>query len=350
MELQHRPSRAAEKAKTLPHPGDGRTDALSDVLRVVKLTGALFFISQASTPWGTEVPRAETFAPIILPRARHVVSYHIILKGSGWAGIPGVASTSFEAGDILVFPHGDPHSLLSAPGQPPEFDAAATLQFLRDMAAGKIPFVVQEGGGGPERTDIVCGFLACDMRPFNPVLATMPRLLHVKRRPEGQPDLLERLIELTLAEAQSDRAGRESIHMRLSELMFVEVVRRHLETQPMGQTGWLAGLRDASVGRALALLHRSPAHPWTLIELARQAGVSRAVLANRFAHLVGYPPMQYLTLWRMQVAAHLLAERSMKVAAVAYEVGYQSEAAFSRTFKKITGVTPAAWPIREAGD
>jgi hypothetical protein len=248
---------------------------------VVKLTGALFFISQASTPWGTEVPPAEAFAPIILPSARHVVSYHIILKGSGWAGIPGVASTSFEAGDILVFPHGDRHSLLSEPGQPPEFDAAATLQFFRDMAAGKIPFVVKEGGGGPERTDIVCGFLACDLRPFNPVLASMPRLVHVKRRPKGQPDLLERLIELTLAEAQSDRPGRESIHMRLSELMFVEVVRRHIETQPMGQTGWLAGLRDASVGHALALLHRSPAYPWTLIELARQAGVSRAVLANR---------------------------------------------------------------------
>jgi AraC-like DNA-binding protein len=324
-------------------------DPLSDVLRTVRLAGALFFLVDASSPWGVEVPHASAYTAILLPRAQHVVSYHIILEGSGWASIPGVASTWFEAGDVLVFPHADPYSLLSAPGQPPEFEIEATLQFFRDMAAGRLPFVIQEGGGGPERTRFVCGYLGCDVRPFNPVLSTLPRLLRVRRAAGASADLLDRLIELTLAEAGARRIGGECIRLRLSELMFVEVVRRHLEALPANQTGWLAGLRDPLVGRVLAVLHEHPAHPWTLQELAGRAGTSRAVLAERFAHLVGCPPIQYLTLWRMQLAARLLADGAVKVAAVGHEVGYESEAAFSRAFKKVTGMPPALWRSHDPG-
>jgi AraC-like DNA-binding protein len=314
---------------------------------MVKLTGALFFLVEASSPWGIEVPDADKFAAIILPRAQHVVSYHIVLKGSGWAEIPGGDHVRFEAGDVLVFAHGDAYSMLSAPGQRPEYDEQATLQFFRAMAAGKLPFVIEEGGGGPERAQFVCGYLGCDIRPFNPVLATLPRLLHVKRQRAAPDGLLGRLIELTLMEAQTSQAGGASIRLRLSELMFVEVVRRHLETLSAGQTGWLSGLRDPAIGRVLSMLHAHPAHPWTLGELATRAGVSRAVAAERFTHLVGCPPIHYLTLWRMQIAARFLSDGAMKVAAVAHEVGYESEAAFSRAFKKITGVSPAAWRNRQ---
>jgi AraC-like DNA-binding protein len=323
--------------------GEHGADPLSDVLRMVKLTGALFFVVDASKPWGIEVPHADAFAAIILPRAQHVVSYHIILKGSGWAVMPGGASTRFEAGDILVFPHGDPYAMLSAPDQMPEFDSEATVQFFRDMAAGRLPFVIEEGGGGTDRTEFVCGYLGCDVRPFNPVLATLPRLLHVKRRAGGKGSMMDALIELTLAEARTPRVGGGCIRLRLSELMFVEVVRRYLETLPALQTGWLAGLRDPAIGRVLSMMHERPAHPWQLSELAEHAAVSRAVLAERFAHLVGCPPMQYLALWRMQVAARLLADGDVKVAAVGHEVGYESEAAFSRAFKKATGIPPSAW-------
>jgi AraC-like DNA-binding protein len=319
------------------------TDPLSDVLRTVRLTGALFFLVDASSPWGIEVPHVKKFAEIILPRAQHVVSYHIVLKGFGWASIPNVAATRFDAGDVLVFAHGDPYSMLSAPDQPPEFDTAATLQFFREMAAGNLPFVVEEGGGGAERAQFVCGFLGCDMQPFNPLLSTLPRFLHVKRAAAAPEGLLGHLIELTLAEARTHRVGGDCIRLRLSELLFVEVVRRYLETLPAGQTGWLSGLRDAAIGRALSLLHGRPARSWTLNDLAKHVGVSRAVLAERFACLVGCPPMQYLTLWRMQIATRLLAEQVMKVAAVAHEVGYESEAAFSRAFKKVMGVSPAEW-------
>lgn len=326
--------------------GPAGRDPLSEVLRTVKLTGALFFMVDATSPWGVEVPRAGQFGPIILPRAQHVVSYHIALQGAGYASIPGVPPMPFTAGDIIVIPHGDAYAMLSRPGDPPEFSADATLQFFRDMAAGRLPFVVSEGGGGPERARFVCGFLGCDARPFNPLLETLPRLLHVRRPVGDRNDLLDRLIDVTLAEAQVSRAGGECIRLRLSELIFVEVVRRYLATLAPDQTGWLSGLRDPAIGRALALLHERPAHPWTLEALAKETATSRSVLADRFTHLVGYPPMQYLTRWRIQLAARLLADGSKKVAAAGQEVGYASEAAFSRTFKKITGVSPAAWRDR----
>lgn len=325
------------------------TDPLSDVLRMVKLTGAVFHLVEASFPWGVEVPPASRYASIILPRAQHVVSYHIILKGTGWVDIPGIASTWFEAGDILVLAHGDRYALLSTPGQAPEFDTGATIAFFRDMVAGKLPFVTREGGGGPGGAEYVCGFLGCDMRPFNPVFSTMPRLLCVKRSSGARDDLLSRLIDLTLADARLPRAGGESIRLRLSELIFVEVVRLCLESLPAHGTGWLSGLRDPSIGKVLAMLHERPEYPWTLNQLARQSGMSRAALAARFTHLVGHAPMQYLTLWRMQVAARLLADSPMKVATVAHESGYRSEAAFSRAFKKTVGVSPAAWRSSAAG-
>jgi AraC-like DNA-binding protein len=318
-------------------------DPLSEVLRTVKLTGALFFLVDATSPWGVDVPPAHDFGAIILPTAQHVVSYHIILRGAGYASVPGVAPMRFGAGDIIVFPHGDPYAMLSRPGQAPELTPESSLAFFRDMAAGKLPFVVQEGGGGPERAQFVCGFLGCDVRPFNPLLGMLPRLLHMTRSVGEHQDLLDHLIDLTLAEAQVRNPGGESIRLGLSELIFIEVVRRYVATRGEDSAGWLAGLRDPAVGRALALLHDSPADPWSLDALARRIGVSRSVLAERFVRLVGYPPMQYLVRWRMQLAARALTDGTKKVSAIGQDVGYESEAAFSRTFKRIAGVSPAAW-------
>jgi AraC-like DNA-binding protein len=324
-------------------PAAPRIDPLSDVLRAVKLTGALFFAVEASSPWGVEVPHEDSYAPTILPGAQRVVSYHIILDGEGWVGMAGSDPVRFEGGDILVFAHGDPYRLLSAPEQSPEFDGPATVAFLREMAAGRLPFAVEEGGGGEARTRYVCGYLGCDMRPFNPVLDALPRLLHVKGAGREPGDRLARLVELTLEAAQSSLPGGESIRLRLSELIFVEAIRRHLATRPAPLEGWLAGLGDPAVGRVLALLHNEPACSWTLDRLARRAGMSRTVLAERFAQFVGCPPMHYLTLWRMQLAARLLADSAIKVAAAAHAIGYESEAAFSRAFKKATGLSPGTW-------
>jgi AraC-like DNA-binding protein len=258
------------------------------------------------------------------------------------------AAVRLEAGDVLVLPHGDAYAMSTGPDAQGGPDRAEVLAFMRQMATGQLPFVVSEGGGGQDRLRLVCGFLGCDLEPFNPLLATLPRLLHVRRGPRSTADPLDQLIAFTVAESRERRAGGECVRLRLSELMFIEVVRRHLATLPAEETGWLAGLRDPMVGHALALLHGRPGHAWTLESLAHDVGLSRSVLAERFAHLVGHPPMGYLTRWRMQVAARLFADGPAKVSAVAREVGYDSEAAFSRAFKRAAGVPPGAWRRRLA--
>ena len=336
-------------ASALPAPEPGASglpghDPLSDVLRAVRLTAAVFFRVEARPPWVIGLPDGATIARSIVPRVQHVISYHVVIEGTCWGGVPGEPPVRLGAGDVLVLPQGDSYAmsmvddLRGGPGQ------KEVLGFLRAMSQGRLPFTVSEDGGGAARLQLVCGFLGCDMRPFNPLLATLPRLLCVRRSSAADP--LQKLIELALAESREPRAGGECVRLRLSELLFVEVVRRHLATLPAGQRSWLAGLRDPVVGPALVLLHERPAHAWSLDQLAREVGTSRTVLAERFAQFVGDAPIQYLTRWRMQIAARLLGESARKVAAVALEVGYESEAAFSRAFKRAAGMPPAAWRRR----
>jgi AraC-like DNA-binding protein len=320
-------------------------DPLSDVLRTVRLTGAVFFHVEASSPWVIEVPEGAALAAATLPRAQHMVSYHVVTRGACSGRLRDGPPVRLAEGDILVFPHGDPYVMSIAPGMRGGPDRAEVLAFMREMAAGRLPFTVAEGGGGRERLDVLCGFLACDAHPFNPLLDALPRLLHVPQAMTAH-DPLGRLVDFTVAESRDKRAGGECVRLRLSELMFVEVVRRHLTALPAEETGWLAGLRDRTVGRALALLHERPGETWTLEGLARAVGLSRSALAERFTHFVGEPPGQYLTRWRMQVAARLLADGQAKVSAVGMEVGYDSEAAFSRAFKRAAGVPPATWRSR----
>jgi len=322
-------------------------DPLSDVLRAVRLTGAVFFQVDASSPWIIEMPDSSVLASVTLPRAQHVISYHVVTRGSCWGTLRDGPAVHLEAGDVLLFPHGDAYAMsisAEAHGGPSQ---AEILEFMAEMAEGRLPIVVEEGGGGPEQLGLVCGFLGCDARPFNPLLTALPRLLHV-RRAFAPGDPLARLIEFALAEAQERRAGSECVRLRLSEVMFVEVIRRYLAGLPAEQTGWLAGLRDHTVSRALTCLHGRPGEPWTLETLAKTVGLSRSALAERFTHVVGAPPMQYLTQWRMQVAARLLTDNQAKVSTVALQVGYDSEAAFSRAFKKIAGVSPGAWRSHHA--
>jgi AraC-like DNA-binding protein len=249
----------------------------------------------------------------------------------------------FDAGDIIVYPHADAYYMASAPGVPPELDHAETLQFFHEVAAGNLPFVIPEGGGQAPPAKFICGFLGCDMSPFNPLFDSLPRLLHIRRPAGGRRDLLDQLVALTITEMQKPRVGGDSIRLGLSELMFIELLRRHLESLAPTGPGWLAGLRDAKVGRALGLFHAQPARDWTLEELAREIGISRSVLAERFARFVGETPMRYLTRWRMQLAARLLTDGNAKVASIAEDVGFRSESAFSRSFKKETGLSPAEW-------
>ena len=308
----------------------------------MRLTGAVFFRVDATAPWVIEMPDSSALTSVTLPRAQHVISYHVVTEGSCWGALLGGDRVHLEAGDVLLFPHGDAYVMSIAENARGGPEPAEVLGFMAEMVVGRLPFAVVEGGGGSERLGLVCGFLGCDVRPFNPLLAALPRLLHV-RRAFAAGDPLARLIDFALVESQERRAGAECVRLRLSEVMFVEVVRRHLASLPAEQTGWLSGLRDPSVGRALTCLHERPGEDWTLEKLAKAVGLSRSALAERFTHFVGEPPMQYLTRWRMQAAARLLADGEAKVSTVALRVGYDSEAAFSRAFKKAAGVPPAAW-------
>jgi AraC-like DNA-binding protein len=321
------------------------SDALSDVLRAVRLTGAVFFTVDVSPPWSTPVPGAQTLAPIIMPSAQHLISYHLVTSGRWWAIPAGGAPVRLETGDVIVFPGGVPHVMCSDPKvlPGPAFDVRAI------PPPQQWPYRIVGDTAGPERLGIVCGFLGCDVRPFNPLLAALPPTMVVSDRNGANNGWLGQFVRLAVAEVGDKRAGGDSVLGRLSELMFVEAVRRHIDSLPAEQTGWLAGLRDRSVGRALTLLHGQPARPWTLEELAREVGVSRSSLADRFLHFVGQPPMQYLAQWRMQVAAGLLANGGASLAEVAADVGYASEAAFSRAFKKVVGEPPAAWRRQRNG-
>jgi AraC-like DNA-binding protein len=313
-------------------------DVLSDVLRSVRLTGAVYFDFELSSPWVAEAPPSREIAAIVMPGAQRVIEYHLVARGACWANAVGESPIRLKEGDLIVFPQGDPHVLSSAPGMRASPDMSV---FVRPTTP--LPLVYERGGGGDDRARIVCCFLGCDERPFNPLLTALPRTIYLSGAgTEAASGWLATLLNIAVRESGSARAGRDNILARMSELMFVEAIRRYIETLPPAQTGWLAGLRDPVVGQALAALHGEPATAWTVESLARAVGVSRSVLADRFAEMVGQPPMQYLALWRMQLASRLLLEGE-PVAKVAAAVGYESEAAFSRAFKKLVGEAPAAW-------
>jgi AraC-like DNA-binding protein len=271
----------------------------------------------------------------MFPGSEHLICYHVITHGVCWASIAGEAPMRLVAGDIMVIPHGDAHVLSSTPG----LRRSPNMAMYRMPADGKLPVSILVGESG-EATRFVCGFLGCDARPYNPLLAALPRVFSVSDIAGGA---LAAYVQFALTESKEPRMGGQCVLGRLSELMFVDVVRRYLETLPPDRTDWLAGLRDLHVGRALTALHRQPARDWTIESLARHVAVSRSVLAERFTQFVGEPPMKYLTHWRMQLAANQLLGGVDSVAVVANSVGYDSEAAFGRAFKKAVGMPPGEW-------
>jgi AraC-like DNA-binding protein len=317
------------------------TDALSDVLRAVRLAGALYYDVAARAPWVAEQPTREMVLQKILPGTHHLISYHVVTEGRCFAGLIGAEPILVEAGEVVVFTKGDPHVLSSHPGM--RANPVTTAAFDA-AAASPLPFSVSYGAGeGPLSARLVGGFMACNAQPFNPLLDNLAPVIKAGNPRDGESNWLGELVRMAISESTHKRAGGESVLAKLSELMFIEVVRRDLEAAPPARTGWLAGLHDPFVGKALSLIHRSPARNWTIEELARDVGLSRSVLAERFAGLVGLPPMLYLAKWRMQVASELLSGGSTNIATIAAETGYGSEAAFSRAFKKMVGVPPSAW-------
>jgi AraC-like DNA-binding protein len=316
-------------------------DALSETLRVVRMTGAIFINARFTAPWCYHSPRADAAAPVLEPGAERVVIFHMITEGECYVEMGDGAPLPLVAGDVVLFPQGHAHNMTSTPGLPP-----AKGPPLAEVLSRR-PRQLAYGGGGAT-TRLVCGYLACDARLAQMLLAGLPSLVRVNVRGSNAGVWLEASVRYALAEARSPRPGGAGVLAKLSEVLFIEVLRLYMNEQATGRTGWLAGVGDRIVGGALNALHQKPAHAWTLEELARAANTSRSVLAERFQQLVGSSPMQYLTQWRMLLAANLLARSNAPLARIAEDVGYQTDTAFSRAFRREYGAPPAAWRRRRA--
>ncbi len=315
-------------------------DALSETLRVVHLVGAIFIQAKFTAPWCYQSPPADAAAPLLEPSAERVVIFHLITEGECFVELGNEAPLRLIAGDAVIFPQGDAHRMTSTPGMAPA-SARAGLEALLTRR----PRQLTHGGGGAT-TRLVCGYLACDARLARMLLTGLPAVVRVNVRGSNAGIWLEASLRYALAEVRSPRPGGAGVLAKLSEVLFIEVLRLYMNEQSTGRTGWLAGVGDRIVGAALSALHQRPAQAWTLEDLARAAGTSRSVLAARFQHLVGSSPMHYLTQWRMLLAANLLSRSNAPLAQIAEDVGYQTDTAFSRAFRREFGAPPAAWRRR----
>ena len=312
------------------------TDALSDLLRVVKLSGGVFLDAEFTAPWCVAArAEPEEYRHIMADPGR-VISFHYVVEGRLLLQVAAEPPVELRSGAIVLLPRNESHTLASARGLKP---VSGELLGQEQTEGG--PIRIRHGGGG-EKTHIVCGMLGTDAR-HHPLLDTLPSTLVLDLNGNPACEWIATSFRYAAGELTAVRAGSAIALAKLSELLFVEAVRRYLETLPEDRRGWLAGLRDPVVGRALALLHSQLARAWTAEALAREVGVSRSAFADRFTGIMGVPPMKYLTGWRMQVATERLRESRQSVAQIAMEVGYESEIAFARAFRREFSATPAAW-------
>ena len=310
-------------------------DAFSEILSGFKLNRALFFSAELSAPWGVDSP------PI-----RQLLIYHFVVEGKAVATLQDGQTIALEPGDIVIFPHGDPHRMSSVEGTASAWHESALLTKLktRDLSPVRL-------GGGGAKTRFVCGFMSFDTHVSGHLLGGLPEVFKVNIHTDRSGHWLRNSILHLVDEAASGRAGSEAMLTKLSEVLFVDVVRRYVASMPEQQAGWLAGARDPIVGRSLSLLHSRVDHPWTIADLASEVGLSRSSLVERFTRYLAQPPMTYLTRWRLQLAARALQSTLRGVAEIAADVGYESEAAFNRAFKREYGLPPARYrrELRIAG-
>lgn len=311
-------------------------DALSEILRVVKLSGAMFYNAECTAPWCFRSPPSREFGRYMAHPTSHIIEFHLINEGRGYVRV-GEEATPLVAGDIVILPHGDSHCMGNGAGSVMiDGEAALPALFNGQLELSRL-------GGGGEATRLICGYLACEGRLIQPVLAGLPRVVRVHIRTDPAGEWLENSIRHAVNQASTTALGNDVILARLAEVLFAETLRRYLLQLPPGRTGWLAGASDPMVGRSLAALHRRPAYAWTLDELAQEAGLSRSALTERFARYLGQSPMAYLADWRLELAAESLRTTSRSVLQTALEVGYDSEAGFNRAFKRRFGTPPAQY-------
>jgi AraC-like DNA-binding protein len=331
-------------------------DVLSEVLRVVRLSGTIHFCGEFTQPWAFSTSPPGLLAARLGVPGGSVTPFHVFVDGTCWVTPHGLAPTLIETGDVIVLPRGDQHVMGSDPVVVPVPIKDIYTQPTRERIT-----VLKHGGGG-ECARFICGYLHSDQQ-FDPLLKSLPALLCIRSRHgaltletldtagrrlhpienQREAEWWHASLRYLIGETNVPGPGNRAVLARLSESLFVEVLRWQFRFAAQGHDGWLAGLRDPQVGRVLGLLHALPHRSWTVDELANEVAMSRAVLAKRFVHLVGQSPMQYLAAWRMHLARHLLRDSTLDVGEIAGRVGYDSDAAFNRAFRRLVGTPPAAW-------
>lgn len=309
-------------------------DLLSDVLTLVRLTGALVFEVNLKGTWGVSGhPTLKKFAPLLPGGTTQVIAFHIVCEGQCWVQHASRGWFELPTGHAVVITHGDPHDICDQPGR-------TTVPFTEMLHGQSLPDLrrVSFEYGAGKATRLLCGFVGCDQRVFDPLCCSLPPVFEV-----DLGSRVDTLVRYALENALDDSLGAAGLRSRLAELLFLSAVRLYMRGLPADATGWLAGLRDPLIGRALQALHQAPCQRWSVESLAISVGCSRSVLAERFRQVIGEPPMHYLTRLRMQIAARRLDESHHSVTRVADEIGYDSSAAFQRAFKRCFGVPPATW-------
>lgn len=339
-------------------------DVLADALRVMRVACGVFFNARMSSPWSVTSPPAERLRPVLAPEAECLAHFHILVEGEPcWVALPGRPPVKMSPGDLVILPLGDLHVMasdLALPPPPVEQSLSVIPALFANVPPGRLPQMVY-GGDGPV-SNLVCGYLQCD-QAFNPLLGALPQAVLVRLgdgaasvQTTAGTDALRELplpaeaahwiattLRYAVAEAHAANAAGATMLARLAELVFAEVMRRYIEKVPEGEKGWLAALGDPQVSRVLKLIHADPKRDWTVAALGKEAGISRSALAERFSTMVGESPMRYLAAWRMQLAKRLMREGGQSIAEIAAQVGYESEAAFNRAFRRLVGKPPAAW-------
>jgi AraC-like DNA-binding protein len=300
-------------------------DPLGEALHGLRMSGAFYCRCEFTAPWG-----------LALPEMPDTLMFHVVTSGRCWLEVEGAEGRLLHPGDLALVPHGEGHRMSSEPGTPGHglFDLPRAYQSDRYE-------VIRQGGGGSPST-IVCAAIAFDHPAARNLVEALPRLICVEAADSPQADWIASTVRLITAEARHLRPGGEGVITRLADVLVIQAIRHWIDSDPAARTGWLDAMRDPQIGRAIALMHHDPAQPWTIAALAGEVAMSRSAFAARFTALVGEPPLQYLTRWRMQVAMTLLEDPASSIGDVALQLGYRSEAAFSRAYKRFTGMSPGA--------
>ena len=321
--LSESPSGAAWRAEV--------SDVLTTVMDAVRLRSRVFCRSELKAPWGLALKRSD------------YAHFHVIERGGAWLRVEGQEPVALAGGDLVVVPHGTGHTLTDS--------LATKARPLAEMAgrrAGEAGCVVMRGGGEGAETRLVCGSFRFERREAHPLLELLPPLIHLRPAETPAAEWLEATLRFLTWETREAKPGTETIVSRLTDVIFVQVLRAWIQSLPEGRGGWMGALRDRHVGAALALVHRSPDRDWTNASLAEAVGMSRSRFAARFTALVGEPPVTYLSRWRLETAAGLLQDGALGLGEIASRVGYESEAAFSKAFRRRFGAPPGAWRRRAA--